>query len=170
MGKKVGTVIVATHETTTGVTKVWPTSQWQLHSIMTLNFFLFQKTEFNFLFFPSKLKQYVLSSAFAFLNKHKKKRKSSALWPHLAEGAGHGRVHLYADEGVVSVGRQVGVVGRGRVRDDQVHLLLPLALRLFVLLLQDGGAEGRVGEWEGGRADYFTDYYFQCPFISFSML
>lgn len=55
--------------------------------------------------------------------------------PHLAEGAGHGRVHLNADEGVVSVRREVGVVGGGGVGDDQVGLPLLLALRLLVPLL-----------------------------------
>lgn len=75
---------------------------------------------------------------------------SPVLWPHLAEGAGHGRVHLHADEGVVPVSRQVGVVGRGRVRDDQVHLLLPLALRLFVLLLPGRRRREGAGRRQGG--------------------
>lgn len=55
--------------------------------------------------------------------------------PHLAKGAWHGRVHLHADVGVVAVRRQVGVVGRGRVQDDQVGLLPPLDLRFLRLLL-----------------------------------
>lgn len=57
--------------------------------------------------------------------------------PHLAKGTGHGRVHLNADEGVVSVRGEVGVVGGESVGDDQVGLSLLLALRLLVPLLLD---------------------------------
>lgn len=57
--------------------------------------------------------------------------------PHLTKGTGHGRVHLNADEGVVSVRGEVGVVGGGSVGDDQVGLSLLFALRLLVLLLLD---------------------------------
>lgn len=79
---------------------------------------------------------------------------SSLIGSYLTEGAGHGRVHVHADERVFSIRRQIGVVCWGDIRDDHIHtLLLPFSVGVILLsLLKIRGMQGErtVGqEWLG---------------------
>jgi len=89
---------------------------------------------------------------------------SSLIGSYLTEGAGHGRVHVNADERVFSIRRQIGVVCRGDIRDDHIHtLLLPFSVRVILLsLLKIRGMQGdrTVGQWLG----HFL--MFACVFFS----
>lgn len=69
---------------------------------------------------------------------------SSLIGSYLTEGAGHGRVHVHADERVFSIRRQIGVVCRWDIRDDHIHtLLLPFSVWVILLsLLKIRGMQG----------------------------
>lgn len=79
---------------------------------------------------------------------------SSLIGSYLAEGAGHGRVHVHTDEWVFSIRRQIGVVCRWDIRDDHIHtFLLPFSIWVILLsLLKIRGMQGdrTIGqEWLG---------------------
>lgn len=57
------------------------------------------------------------------------------IWTYLTKRTGHGGVHLNAEEGVVSVCREVGVVGWWCMWNNKVQFLSLLNLCLFVVLL-----------------------------------
>lgn len=121
VGKKVGTVIVATHETTTGVV------------------------------FSSKLKQYILSSAFAFLNKKKKENPPRCGLTSL-KGLGMAEsISTLMKESSPSADRlELSAEGACEMTRFTSFFLL-VSDSSFFFCRTEAPSEGREGRREGGR-------------------